>query len=219
MSKSIRVSIAQRLLLAGLIACLAAPMACRRANKNANQQSAQGSVAVESEEEKQAKLNPDESYTNLPPEFPKEMPNFPDAKVEKVRKPKGAMREIFFTTQGQYDQIIAFYKDALPKAGYDLTANLRMAARKTWSCDFHKGGQQCSVMIFPHEQDKSKLTIDLIYQMPSTVASLPTLPEEKFDVIGPGAPIAPVAQNKVNAPATQVRDSTTQSKVPTQKGK
>jgi hypothetical protein len=128
---------------------------------------------------------PDEASSALPPDMDHSLV-FPGANVDHVRRPKGAMREVLFSTEAPLDRLIEFYKDGLQKAGYDVTATLRMAARKTWSCDFHKGGQQASIMLFPDDKDKSRMTIDLIYEMPSRTNQGPTEPEETFDVVGPG---------------------------------
>jgi hypothetical protein len=135
---------------------------------------------------KKASAPVDEPTKDLPPDFSKTMPIYPGAKTESVRRPKGAMREIFFSTDAQMDQLIAFYKSALIKGGYEVTASLKMAARKTWSCDFHKRDQQASVMLFPMDEDKSRMTIDLIYEMPSAEVQLVDPTREDFDVVGPG---------------------------------
>lgn len=128
----------------------------------------------------------EEPSRELPADFSRTIPIYPGAKVDSVRRPKGAMREIFFTSDGQLDPMIEYYKEGLGKGGYQITATLKMAARKTWSCDFHKGGQQASVMIFPNEKDPSLVTIDLIYEIPSTATAAADPTHEDFDVIGPG---------------------------------
>lgn len=130
--------------------------------------------------------NSDEPSKALPADFPGTMPIYPGAKLEHVRKPKGSMREILFSTRGQLEEMVDFYKQGLAKRGYEITASLKMPARKTWSCDFHQGGQQASVMLFPSDQDNSLTTIDLIYEIPRKVPPEMQPVVEEFDVIGPG---------------------------------
>lgn len=129
---------------------------------------------------------PDEPSKALPPDLYKTMPVYPGAIVEHVRKPKGAMREILFSAQGEMPQIVGFYKDALKKNDFHITSSLIMPARKTWSCDFHHKGRPGSIMLFPSDQDKSRMTIDLIYELPAHLDESLMEPQEDFDVIGPG---------------------------------
>jgi hypothetical protein len=136
----------------------------------------------------------EEPSHQLPADFSRAIPVYPSAKIASVRRPKGAMREIFFLADGKLDPMIEYYKAGLDQGGYQITATLKMAARKTWSCDFHKGGQQASVMIFPNEKDNSLMTIDLIYEIPSTATAAADPSFEDFDVIGPGE----VAQSAPN---------------------
>jgi hypothetical protein len=128
---------------------------------------------------------PDEPSRALPPDFDRNLPVLPGSIVEHVRTPKGAMREILFGSNASVDELIRFYKTGLQSAGYRITSTLKMPARRTWSCDFHKEGQQASIMLFPSENDKSRMTIDLVYEMPAR-DQRPVLPEEKFDIVGPG---------------------------------
>lgn len=95
------------------------------------------------------------------------------------------MREILLSSDTSVDKLIDFYKQGLTRTGYQITSSLKMPARRTWSCDFHRAGQQASILLFPSEEDRSRVTIDLIYEMPSRNI-LPTEPEEQFDVVGPG---------------------------------
>jgi hypothetical protein len=69
-----------------------------------------------------------------------------------------------------------------------------MPARNTWSCDFHKNGRPGSVMLYPSDSGKGKMTIDLIYEMPAKIDPSMIEEQETFDVIGPG-PIAQKAPN------------------------
>lgn len=128
----------------------------------------------------------DEPSKALPPDLYKNMPQYPDAVVEHVRKPKGSMREILYSSTAQLNQLVPWYKEQLKKNNFHVTSSLIMPARKTWSCDFTTNGQPASIMLFPNDQDKSRMTIDLIYEMPAKVDESLLEPKEDFDVVGPG---------------------------------
>ena len=140
---------------------------------------------------------PDEPTKALPADLYKTMPMYPGAVVEHVRKPKGAMREILWSAPGQMQQMVGFYKDEFKKDDFHITSSLIMPARKTWSCDFHYNGRPGSIMLYPSDADKSRMTIDLIYELPAKVDESQMEPQENFDVIGPGeiAKQAPQAPN------------------------
>ena len=155
--------------------------------------------------EKQATISPaaapttkvqDEASNAIPNDIYADMPIYPGAVVQHVRKPKGAMREIVFELKNSpsLNEMVTFYKDGLKKGDFKVTSSLIMPARKTWSCDFQKGGRPGSVMLYPADNDKTSTTIDLIYEVPSHVDQALLEPREDFDVIGPGAP-GEVAQN------------------------
>ena len=139
--------------------------------------------------------NPDEPTKELPADLFKTMPIYPGAVVEHVHKPKGAMREISFSTSAQLNQLVEFYKEELKKNEFHVTSSLIMPARKTWSCDFHKNGRPATILLFPDENDKSKMTIDLIYELPPKGDASLEEAEETFDVVGPGE----VAQQATNS--------------------
>jgi hypothetical protein len=143
----------------------------------------------------QPRGNPDEPTKDIPSDLFKSMPIFPGAEVTHVHKPKGAMREITFSTSGQLNQIVDFYKEQLKANNFHITSSLIMPARRTWSCDFHKNGRPATIMLYPSDKDKSKLTIDLIYELPAKPDSGITEVQENFDVVGPG----PVAQQATNS--------------------
>jgi hypothetical protein len=129
---------------------------------------------------------PDEPTKALPPDLYKAMPIYPGAEVEHVRKPKGAMREILFSSDASMPTMVAYYKDELKKNDFHITSSLIMPARKTWSCDFNYNGRPGSIMLYPSDQDKSKMTIDLIYELPAHVDESMVEPKEEFDIEGPG---------------------------------
>ncbi|MGH7925966.1 MAG: hypothetical protein ACREQH_15385 [Candidatus Binatus sp.] len=128
----------------------------------------------------------DEPSQALPKDLFPSMPIYPGAKIEHVRKPKGAMREILFSSDAQMPKMVAFYKEALKTNDFHTTSSLIMLARRTWSCDFQYNGRPGSLMLYPSDQDKSKMTIDLIYEMPAQVNEALIEPKEEFDVEGPG---------------------------------
>ncbi len=128
----------------------------------------------------------DEPTKELPPDLYKTMPIYPGARVEHVRKPKGAMREILFSSDGQLMPMVNFYKTELKKNNFNVTSSLIMPARRTWSCDFSIKGNPGSVMLFPSDEDKSRMSIDLIYELPANIDESMLEPKEDFDVVGPG---------------------------------
>ncbi|MGC1679693.1 MAG: hypothetical protein WA740_19345 [Candidatus Binataceae bacterium] len=132
-------------------------------------------------------LGPDEAYKTLPPDMFKEMPVYPGSTIDHVRRPKGSMREIVFTADAAMPTLVAYFKAGLKQGNFHITSSLIMPARRTWSCDFHKEGRPGSIMLYPSDADKSKMTIDLIYEMPSKIDEAMLEPQEIFDVVGPGA--------------------------------
>jgi hypothetical protein len=128
----------------------------------------------------------DEPSKALPEDLYKAMPIYPGAAVEHVRKPKGAMREIMFSSDAKMPQMVAYYKDQLKAPDFHVTSSLIMPARKTWSCDFNYKGRPGSIMLYPSDQDKAKMTIDVIYELPAHVDASKMEPTEDFDIEGPG---------------------------------
>jgi len=128
----------------------------------------------------------DEPGNALPSDMYKAMPIYPGAKIEHVRKPKGAMREVLFSSDAQMQPMVAYYKDELKKNDFHVTSSLIMPARKTWSCDFIFDGRPGSLMLYPSDQDKAKMTIDLIYELPAHLDPSLIEPTEEFDIEGPG---------------------------------
>lgn len=134
----------------------------------------------------QTDKNPDEASKQIPSDLFKDLPIYPGATVEHVHKPKGAMREIVLSTSAQLNQVVEFYKEGLKNNNFHVTSSLIMPARKTWSCDFHKQGRPATILLYPDEHDKSKMVIDLIYEMPPKNEGSTEEAEETFDVNGPG---------------------------------
>jgi len=140
-------------------------------------------------------LGPDEPYKTLPPDIYKSIPIYPGAVIGHVRRPKSSMREILFSSDATMPALVAYFKRELQKNKFIVTSSLIMPARRTWSCDFHKHGRPGSIMLYPNDDDKSKMTIDLIYEMPIKIDPSLLEPRETFDVEGPG----PVAQQAPNS--------------------
>ena len=134
----------------------------------------------------QTDKNPDEDSKEIPSDLFKDLPIYPGATVQHVHKPKGAMREIVLSTSGQLNQVVEFYKEGLKNNNFHVTSSLIMPARKTWSCDFHKSGRPATILLYPDEHDKSKMVIDLIYELPPKNEASMDEAEETFDVNGPG---------------------------------
>jgi hypothetical protein len=128
----------------------------------------------------------DEPSKAVPSDMFAQMPMYPGIRVEHVRKPKGAMREVVFSSDGQMQAMAAYYKDQFKKNDFRITSSLIMPARRTWSCDFGKDGRTASITIYPSDNDKSRMTVDLIYEIPSKVDEALREPKEDFDVVGPG---------------------------------
>lgn len=135
---------------------------------------------------KKVALGPNEPTNALPPDLFKNMPMFPGIKVVHVRRPKGHMREILFETDGDFDKLVSFYKQQLSANGFNITNSLIMRAVRKWSCDFSKKGRLGSFALYPSLHEKSKMVLDLIYELPSKANEAMMAPIEKFDVIGPG---------------------------------
>jgi hypothetical protein len=133
-----------------------------------------------------AKGPTDEPSKELPKDLFPSMPIYPGAKVEHIRKPKGAMREILLSSDSTMQQMVGYYKEELKKNDFHITSSLIMPARRTWSCDFHYNGRPGSIMLYPSDQDKTKMTIDLIYELPAHIDESLMEPKEDFDIEGPG---------------------------------
>ena len=128
----------------------------------------------------------DEPNRDLPADLYKEMPIFPGAMIEHVRKPTRKMREILFSTEAELSQIVAYYKEQLKAKNFHVTSALIMPARKTWSCSFDLKGRLGNIMLYPSEQNKSRMTIALMYELPTKRNDSLLEPKENFDVVGPG---------------------------------
>lgn len=133
----------------------------------------------------------DEASKKLPPDLYKEMPIYPGARIEHVRKPTRMMREILFSTDAELSAIVAYYKEQLKKNNFEVSSTVIVRARKTWSCSFEKSGRPGNIMLYPSEQDQSRMTIAVMYELPQKRNDLLFEPQEDFDVLGPGEIVPP----------------------------
>ena len=99
----------------------------------------------------------------LPSKWDKRIP-LPDGTVVKeVKPPVGAAQAVEFSAPGDFDHTIAFYKEALPKAGFELGPEVKVPARRAYSLNFTRRGVQDTLAVFPDKTDPSKLSMRIIY--------------------------------------------------------
>lgn len=99
----------------------------------------------------------------LPSKWDKRIPLPEGVIVKDVKPPSGAAQSVEFSTPGDYDKTVAFYHDALPKAGFELGPEVKAPARKAYSLNFTRAGVQDTLAIFPDKADPSKVLIRIIY--------------------------------------------------------
>ena len=99
----------------------------------------------------------------LPRKWDKKIPLPEGTVVKEVKPPSGAAQAVEFTTPGDYDQTVAFYKEALPKAGFQLGPEVKVPERKVYSVNFTRAGVQDTLAIVPDKTDPSKLSMRIIY--------------------------------------------------------
>lgn len=99
----------------------------------------------------------------LPRKWDKRIPLPEGATVKDVKPPAGAAQTVEFTAPGDFDKTVAFYKEELPKAGFELGPEVKVPARKVYSLNFTRAGVQDTLAIFPDKTDPSKLSLRIIY--------------------------------------------------------
>jgi hypothetical protein len=99
----------------------------------------------------------------LPHKWDKRIPLPEGASVTEVKPPAGAAQTVLFSAPGDFDQTVAFYKESLPKAGFQLGPEVKVPARKVYSLNFTRAGVQDTLAIFPDKADSSKLAMRIIY--------------------------------------------------------
>lgn len=101
--------------------------------------------------------------SGLPRKWDKRIPLPEGATVTQVKPPSGAAQTVEFSAPGDFDKTVAFYKEALPKAGFELGPEVKVPARKVYSLNFTRAGVQDTLAIFPDKSDPSKLAMRIIY--------------------------------------------------------
>lgn len=99
----------------------------------------------------------------LPRKWDKRIPLPEGATVREVKPPVGAAQTVEFTAPGDFEKTVAFYKEALPKAGFELGPEVHAPARKVYSLNFSRAGVQDTLAIFPDKSDPTKLAMRIIY--------------------------------------------------------
>jgi len=99
----------------------------------------------------------------LPSKWDKRIPLPDGTTVTEVKPPSGAAQAVEFRTAGDYDQTIAFYKEALPKAGFEPGPEVKVPARKVYNLNFTRAKIQDTLTIFPDKTDPSKMALRIVY--------------------------------------------------------
>ena len=99
----------------------------------------------------------------LPRKWDKRIPLPEGVIVKEVKPPSGAAQAVEFSAPGDFDHTIAFYKEALPKAGFQLGPEVKVPARQVYSLNFIRAGVQDTLAIFPDKADPSKLAMRIVY--------------------------------------------------------
>jgi hypothetical protein len=99
----------------------------------------------------------------LPRKWDKRIPLPEGAAVKDVKPPAGAAQTVEFSVPGDFDKTVAFYQQALPKAGFDLGPEVKVPARKVYSLNFTRAGVQDTLAIFPDKAEPSKLAMRITY--------------------------------------------------------
>ena len=73
--------------------------------------------------------------------------------VKEVKPPAGAAQTVEFSAPGDFDKTVAFYREALPKAGFELGPEVKLPERKVYSLNFTRAGVQDTLAIFPDKSD------------------------------------------------------------------
>jgi len=110
-----------------------------------------------------AHLRHNKGPAGLPRKWDKRIPLPEGATVKEVKPPAGAAQSVEFSAPGDFEKTVAFYKEALPKAGFELGPEIKIPARKVYSLNFTRRGVQDTLAIFPDKADPSKLGMHIIY--------------------------------------------------------
>ena len=99
----------------------------------------------------------------LPSHWDKRIPLPAGAAVKNVKPPVGAAQAVEFSAPDDYDKTVAFYKEALPKAGFQLGPEVKVPARKVYNLNFMRANVQDTLSIYPSRTDPSKMMMRVIY--------------------------------------------------------
>jgi len=99
----------------------------------------------------------------LPHKWDKRIPLPEGTSVKEVKPPSGAAQTVEFSAPGGFDQIVAYYREALPKAGFQLGPEVKVPARKVYNLNFSRAGVQDTLTIFPDRSDSSRLSMRIVY--------------------------------------------------------
>lgn len=99
----------------------------------------------------------------LPSKWDRKIPIPTGATVTAVKPPVKAAQTVEFVVPGDFDQTVAFYRDSLPKAGFQLGPEVKVPARKVYNVNFTRAGVQDTLTIFPDKTDSSKLAMRIVY--------------------------------------------------------
>ncbi len=99
----------------------------------------------------------------LPRKWDKRIPLPQGIAVKTVKPPVGAAQMVEFSGVSDYDKTVAFYKESLPKAGFQLGSEIKVPERKIYNVNFTRAGVQDTLSIFPDHADPAKLTMRIVY--------------------------------------------------------
>jgi hypothetical protein len=99
----------------------------------------------------------------LPRHWDKRIPLPAGVAVKAVKPPVGAAQAVEFSTPDDYDKTVAFYKEALPKAGFQLGPEVKAPARKVHNLNFTRANVQDTLSIYPDKSDPSKMMMRIVY--------------------------------------------------------
>ena len=99
----------------------------------------------------------------LPSHWDKRIPLPDGVSVVTVKSPVNAAQAVEFALPGDFDSTVAFYKESLPKAGFQLGPEIKVPARKVYNLNFTRRDVQDTLSIFPDKTDPSKLAMRIVY--------------------------------------------------------
>ena len=99
----------------------------------------------------------------LPSHWDKRIPLPTGVAVKNVKPPAGAAQAVEFSAPDDYDKTVAFYKEALPKAGFQLGPEVKVPARKVYNVNFTRANVQDTLSIYPESNEPSKMMMRIVY--------------------------------------------------------